>query len=60
MLTRSILCFDGTWNSPAEDPTAAASVETNVVRFYESVIGGGQGLGCSEKDGISCQVYPGI
>jgi uncharacterized protein (TIGR02246 family) len=32
MLTRLILCFDGTWNSPAEDPTAAASVETNHVR----------------------------
>jgi uncharacterized protein (DUF2235 family) len=48
MLTRLILCFDGTWNSPAEDPTSAASVETNVVRFYESVTRGNVADGAAQ------------
>ena len=40
MTTRFVLCFDGTWNSPGDDPKAPTTVETNVVRFYEAVRSG--------------------
>jgi uncharacterized protein (DUF2235 family) len=37
-MKRIVICFDGTWNRPAdEDLPAEAQVETNVRRFYESV-----------------------
>lgn len=37
-MKRIVLCFDGTWNKPAdENLPAAQQVETNVRRFYESV-----------------------
>lgn len=37
-MKRIVLCFDGTWNKPADEnlPTVQ-QVETNVRRFYESV-----------------------
>jgi len=37
-MKRIVICFDGTWNKPA-DETASANqqIETNVRRFYESV-----------------------
>ena len=37
-MKRIVVCFDGTWNRPADEnlPTDA-QVETNVRRFYESV-----------------------
>jgi uncharacterized protein (DUF2235 family) len=35
---RIVLCFDGTWNKPADDKLPVdRQVETNVRRFYESV-----------------------
>jgi uncharacterized protein (DUF2235 family) len=40
MVMRLILCFDGTWDRPAEDPAVTQSVESNVVRFYEAVVNG--------------------
>jgi uncharacterized protein (DUF2235 family) len=37
-MKRIVLCFDGTWNKPAdENLTTANQVETNPRRFYESV-----------------------
>ena len=37
-MKRIIICFDGTWNKPAEESLPAnKSVETNVCRFYESI-----------------------
>ena len=37
-MRRIVLCFDGTWNKPADENLAAAEqVETNVCRFYRSV-----------------------
>lgn len=37
-MKRIVLCFDGTWNKPADDAIADdEQVETNVRRFYESV-----------------------
>jgi uncharacterized protein (DUF2235 family) len=37
-MKRIVLCFDGTWNKPAdENLPAAQQVETNVRRFYASV-----------------------
>src|SRR5262245_37625688 len=37
-MKRIVLCFDGTWNKPADDSLPEDSqVETNVRRFYESV-----------------------
>lgn len=37
-MKRIVICFDGTWNRPADEAlTANDSVETNVCRFYESV-----------------------
>ena len=40
MTTRLVVCFDGTWDTPATNPTDPQSVESNVVRFYESVPAG--------------------
>jgi uncharacterized protein (DUF2235 family) len=38
MAKRIVLCFDGTWNTPADEALPPEDqVETNVVRFYESV-----------------------
>jgi uncharacterized protein (DUF2235 family) len=35
-MKRIVLCFDGTWNKPAdENLPPAQQVETNVRRFYE-------------------------
>ncbi|MGQ9366614.1 DUF2235 domain-containing protein [Azospirillum sp. ST 5-10] len=40
MPKRIVLCFDGTWNSPASDELPAdRQVETNVRRFFEAVRG---------------------
>ena len=37
-MKRIVLCFDGTWNKPADEKLPAdRQVETNVRRFYESV-----------------------
>jgi len=37
-MKRIVLCFDGTWNKPAdENLPEAQQVETNVCRFFESV-----------------------
>jgi uncharacterized protein (DUF2235 family) len=37
-MRRIVICFDGTWNRPADDNLPPdAQVETNVRRFYESV-----------------------
>jgi uncharacterized protein (DUF2235 family) len=42
IMRRIVLCFDGTWNRPADENLAAhEQVETNVCRFYESVKGVG-------------------
>src|SRR5213593_3562987 len=37
-MKRIVLCFDGTWNKPADDSLPdTEQVETNVRRFHESV-----------------------
>jgi uncharacterized protein (DUF2235 family) len=37
-MKRIVICFDGTWNKPAEEALpSSARVETNVCRFYQSV-----------------------
>ena len=37
-MKRIVLCFDGTWNKPADENLPAnKQVETNVRRFFESV-----------------------
>jgi len=37
-MKRIVICFDGTWNKPADESLPAdGQVETNVRRFYESV-----------------------
>ena len=37
-MKRIVICFDGTWSKPADEALPAEQqVETNVVRFYESV-----------------------
>src|SRR6185295_13628090 len=37
-MKRIVICFDGTWNRPADEALAAGvQVETNVCRFYETV-----------------------
>ena len=43
-MKRIVLCFDGTWNKPAdENLPAIKQVETNVRRFFESVEKSGPG-----------------
>ena len=37
-MKRIVVCFDGTWNKPADEALAADQrIETNVRRFYESI-----------------------
>jgi uncharacterized protein (DUF2235 family) len=37
-MKRIVICFDGTWNKPADEALPAdGPVETNVCRFYESI-----------------------
>lgn len=37
-MKRIVLCFDGTWNRPADEALPAAEqIETNVSRFYKAV-----------------------
>ena len=37
-MKRIVICFDGTWNKPADETSSAnPQVETNVRRFFESV-----------------------
>jgi uncharacterized protein (DUF2235 family) len=37
-MKRIVICFDGTWNKPAEEALPSSErVETNVCRFYQSV-----------------------
>jgi len=37
-MKRIVICFDGTWNKPADEALPANQrVETNVCRFYESI-----------------------
>jgi uncharacterized protein (DUF2235 family) len=38
MVERLILSFDGTWNRPDANAAIAVRVETNVVRFHESIL----------------------
>jgi uncharacterized protein (DUF2235 family) len=40
MTNRLIVCFDGTWNKPDNNLDLAARIETNVCRFYESILTG--------------------
>jgi len=40
MVVRLILCFDGTWDRPDNATDISKRVESNVVRFYESVVSG--------------------
>ena len=41
-MKRIVVCFDGTWNKPADENLPLdAQVETNVRRFYESVLDNG-------------------
>ncbi len=40
MTTRLVVCFDGTWDRPDDNPDATTRVESNVCRFYESVANG--------------------
>jgi uncharacterized protein (DUF2235 family) len=42
MVTRLIVCFDGTWDRPSSDADSLQRVETNVVRCYDSVLHGPQ------------------
>jgi uncharacterized protein (DUF2235 family) len=49
MVTRLVLCFDGTWNRPSQNANPAQRVETNVVRFYDSVLNGAQPDGSVQK-----------
>jgi uncharacterized protein (DUF2235 family) len=49
MVTRLILCFDGTWDRPSRDPDPEKAVETNVVRFYDSVLNGTLADGSVQK-----------
>jgi uncharacterized protein (DUF2235 family) len=49
MGTRLVLCFDGTWNRPSESANPAQRIETNVVRFYDSVLNGTQADGSEQK-----------
>jgi uncharacterized protein (DUF2235 family) len=37
MTNRLIVCFDGTWNRPDNNPDLAARVETNVCRFCNAI-----------------------
>lgn len=61
MVKRFILCFDGTWDSPGEDPAAATTVETDVVRFYEALASGTQADGATQTkwydDGVGTNWY---
>ena len=37
-MKRIVMCFDGTWNKPADESSASdRPVETNVCRFFESI-----------------------
>ncbi|MBS1809447.1 MAG: DUF2235 domain-containing protein [Acidobacteria bacterium] len=41
-MKRIVICFDGTWNKPADEALPAdQQVETNVRRFYEAVLNQG-------------------
>ncbi len=41
-MKRIVLCFDGTWNKPADESLQAAQqIETNVSRFFKSVLENG-------------------
>jgi uncharacterized protein (DUF2235 family) len=40
VVTRLVLCFDGTWDRPSIEADPLQRVETNVVRFYRSVSDG--------------------
>ncbi|WP_165245256.1 DUF2235 domain-containing protein [Paludisphaera soli] len=55
-MKRIVLCFDGTWNVPADDGVdPARRVETNVRRFHDSVAPAG-------PDGVSQEkaYFPGV
>ena len=49
MVTRLVVCFDGTWDRPSRSPDPAKRVETNVVRFYDSVMNGVRPDGSVQK-----------
>jgi uncharacterized protein (DUF2235 family) len=40
MANRLIVCFDGTWNRPDNNPDLQDRMETNVCRFYEAIPSG--------------------
>ena len=52
MVTRLVLCFDGTWDRPSPDADPLQRVETNVVRFYDSVLHGTQADGSVQINGV--------
>jgi uncharacterized protein (DUF2235 family) len=37
-VVRLILCFDGTWNRPDANTAVVRRIETNVVRFHQSIL----------------------
>jgi uncharacterized protein (DUF2235 family) len=49
MATRLVVCFDGTWDRPDENADVLKRVESNVCRFYESVINGSLPEGSLQK-----------
>ena len=44
-MKRIVICFDGTWNKPADEGLPASKqVETNVIRFFKSLKKRGEDL----------------
>ncbi len=56
MVTRLVLCLDGTWDRPSIEADPLQRVETNVVRFYRSVLDGSQPDGSMQKKGYNTGV----
>jgi uncharacterized protein (DUF2235 family) len=46
---RLIICFDGTWDKPDPNVDPTKRLESNVVRFYESVVNGGLPDGSTQR-----------
>jgi uncharacterized protein (DUF2235 family) len=49
MVTRLVLCFDGTWDRPSANTDPAKRVESNVVRFYDAILNGKRPDGSEQK-----------
>lgn len=60
-MKRTVICFDGTWNKPADEALADGQrVETNVRRFYQSIRDRGADGAKQVKwydDGVGTQWY---